>query len=63
MRITDLRYADDIDSTLLCGSKAELMDLLLRVKTASERKGLLFNTKKIKILIIDRGNNTIIILC
>ena len=38
----DLRYADD--TTLTCSSRNELMDLLRRVKEASEKKGLLRNT-------------------
>ena len=54
MRITDLRYADD--TTLVCQSREELMDLLLRVKNASEKKGLLLNTKKTKIMVIDRDS-------
>ena len=50
-RITNLRYADD--TTLVCGSKKELLDLLKAVKSASERRGLLLNTKKTKIMVID----------
>ncbi len=43
-KITNLRYADD--TTLVSGSKKELMDLLKEVKTASEKKGLMLNKKK-----------------
>ena len=54
-RITDLRYADDI--TLICSSRNELMDLLRRVKEASKKKGLLLNTKKTKIMVIDKQSS------
>ena len=54
-KITNLRYADD--TTLVCSSREELIDLLNRIKQASEEKDLL-NTKKIKIMVVDRDNNT-----
>ena len=54
--ITDLRYADDL--TLICSSRNELMDLLLRVKEASEKKGLLVNTNKTKIMVIDKQSRS-----
>ena len=54
-RITDLRYADD--TTLICSSRKELMDLLHRVKQASEKKGLLLNTKKTKIMVMDKQSS------
>ena len=50
-RITDLRYADD--TTLRCSSRNEL-NLLRRVKEASVKKGLLFNTK---IIVIDKQSS------
>jgi len=53
-KISNLRYADD--TTLICSSRKELMDLLRRVKRASERKGLLLNTKKTKIMVLDNDN-------
>ena len=53
-KITNLRYADD--TTLVCSSREELIDLLNRIKQASEEKDLL-NTKKIKIMVVDRDNN------
>ena len=52
VKITNLRYADD--TTLICSSRQELMDLLRRVKEASEKKGLLLNTKKTKIMFLDK---------
>jgi hypothetical protein len=51
--VTNLRYADD--TTLICSSKEELMDLLRKVKVASEKKGLLLNTKKTKIMVMDKS--------
>jgi len=51
MKISNLRYADD--TTLVCASREELMILLRRVKEASEKKGLLLNTKKTKIMVLD----------
>jgi hypothetical protein len=51
-KISNLRYADD--TTLICSSRAELIDLLKHIKDASERKGLLLNTKKTKIMVVDR---------
>ena len=53
--ITNLRYADD--TTLVCSSREELIDLLNRIKQASEEKDLLLNTKKTKIMVVDRDNN------
>ena len=53
MKITNLRYADD--TTLICASREELMNLLQRVKQASEKKGLLLNTKKTKIMVLDKS--------
>jgi len=53
-KINNLRYADD--TTLICSSRKELMDILCRVKRASERKGLLLNTKKTKIMVVDKDD-------
>ena len=50
-RITNLIYADD--TTLVCGSRQELLKLLKDVKDASERRGFLLNTKKTKVMVID----------
>jgi hypothetical protein len=41
----------------MCSSKEELMDLLKRVKVASEKKGLLLNTKKTKIMVMDKDSD------
>ena len=54
VKLTNLRYADD--TTLVCSSRQELMDLLCRVKDASEKKGLLLNTKKTKIMVLDKDD-------
>ena len=51
-KIMNLRYADE--TTLVCSSREELMDLLNRIKLASEEKDLLLNTKKTKIMVVDR---------
>ena len=52
--ITNLRYADD--TTLICGSREELLELLKRIKEASEERGLLLNAKKTKIMVLDRNS-------
>ena len=54
-KITNLKYADD--TTLVCSSREELIDLLNRIKQTSEEKDLLLNTKKTKIMVVDRDNN------
>ena len=43
-KINNLRYADD--TTLLCDSKEDLMELLTRIQQPSKEKGLLLNTRK-----------------
>ena len=45
----NLRYADD--TTLLCESKEDLMELLTRIQHLSKEKGLLLNTRKTKIMV------------
>ena len=42
--INNLRYADD--TTLIARTATELQDLILRVKTASEKFGFYLNVKK-----------------
>uniref|UniRef100_A0AAQ5Z1K2 Reverse transcriptase domain-containing protein n=1 Tax=Amphiprion ocellaris TaxID=80972 RepID=A0AAQ5Z1K2_AMPOC len=54
-RITNLRYADD--TTLVCNISQELMDLLRAVKTTSKERGLLLNTKKTKIMVVDDSHS------
>ena len=54
-QVTNLRYADD--TTLICSSREQLVDLLERVKASSEKKGLLLNTKKTKIMVIDKDSD------
>ena len=54
-KITNLRYADD--TTLVCSSREELIDLLNRIKKASEEKDLLLNTKKTNIMVVDKDSN------
>ena len=51
--INNLRYADD--TTLLCETKEDLMFLLKRVQQLSKEKGLLLNTKKTKIMVLDKN--------
>ena len=53
--INNLRYADD--TTLLCETKEDLMNLLERVQQLSKEKGLLLNTKKTKIMVMDKNRS------
>ena len=46
--INNLRYADDI--TLMAESEEKLKRLLMKVKEESEKVGLKFNIKKVKIM-------------
>ena len=46
--INNLRYADD--TTLVAESEEKLTSFLMRVKEESEKAGLKFNIKKIKIM-------------
>ncbi|XP_063613390.1 uncharacterized protein LOC134786664 [Penaeus indicus] len=50
--ITNLRYADDV--VLIAGSIDELQNLVDRVKTESEKTGLLLNAKKTKVMKIQK---------
>ena len=52
-KINNLRYADD--TTLLCESKEDLMELLTRIQHLSKEKGLLLNTRKTKIMVVDKN--------
>ena len=47
--INNLRYADD--TTLMEESEEELKSLLMKVKVESEKAGLKFNIKKMKIMV------------
>src|ERR1043165_3213268 len=46
--MNNLRYADD--TTLLAGKKKDLVELIRRLKSESEKAGLYFNIKKTKIM-------------
>ena len=46
--VTNLRYADD--TTLLAGTKKELIELVERVRRASEKAGLYLNVGKTKVM-------------
>ena len=52
-KTTNLRFADD--TTLLCNSKDELLNLLKRVKDISKTNHLLLNTKKTKVMVVDKN--------
>ena len=52
-KINNLRYADV--TTLLCESKEDLMELLTRIQHLSKEKGLLLNTRKTKIMVVDKN--------
>ena len=47
-RVTNLRYADD--TTLLAGTKEDLIELVERVRRASEKAGLYLNVGKTKVM-------------
>ena len=51
VRYSNLRFTDDTAFT--CSSKSELLKLLKQLKEISKRIGLLLNTKKAKIMIVD----------
>ncbi len=50
--VTNLRYADD--TTLLAGTKEDLIELVERVRRASEKAGLYPNVGKTKV--VTRGD-------
>ena len=50
-RTNNLRFADD--TTLICTSKQDLMEMLKEVKDKSSEKGLLLNSQKTKVMVID----------
>lgn len=52
-RINNLRFADD--TTLMNAAKNELMATLKKTKTESQEKGLLLNTTKTKIMVVDKN--------
>ena len=52
-KINNLRYADD--TTLMCESKEDLMELLTRIQHMSKEKGLLLNRRKTKIMVVDKN--------
>ena len=54
-KINNLRYADDKKKTLLCESKEDLMERLTRIQHLSKEKGLLLNTRKTKIMVVDKN--------
>ena len=53
--INNLRYADD--TTLLCESKGDLVKLLTRIQHLSKEEGVLLNTTKTKIMVVDRTDD------
>ena len=52
-KINNFRYADD--TTLLCESDEDLVELLTRIQHLSKEKGLLLNTRKTKIMVVDKN--------
>ena len=54
-KINELRYADD--TTLMTESEEELKSLIMKVKEVSEKIGLKFNIKKIKIMVSSQSHN------
>ena len=52
-KINNLRYTDD--TTLLCESKEDLMELLTRIQHLSKEKWLLLNTRKTRIMVVDKN--------
>ena len=52
IQITNLRYADDV--VLIASSMKKLQELVDRVRSESEKSGLLLNPKKTKVMKIQR---------
>ena len=44
-KVSNLRYADD--TTLIAGNREDLIELIEKVKSSSEKPGLYLNVKKI----------------
>ena len=51
IRITNLRYADD--TTLIAITKNDLIEIMERVKLASEKAGLYLNVGKTKVMMTE----------
>ena len=45
-KVSNLRYADDI--TLIAGNREDLIELIEKVKSSSEKAGLYKNVKKLR---------------
>ena len=54
VNVNNLRYPDD--TTLLCSSCQDLMNLLSQVKSASEEKDLLLNNQEAKIMVLNKND-------
>ena len=57
VRYSNLRFADD--TTLICCSKSELLEHLQQIKEISKKRGLLLDTKKTKIMVVDSNRGDI----
>ena len=53
--ITSLGCADD--AALVCSGEEELIDLLSRIGQAGEERDILLDTRKTKIMVVDRDDN------
>ena len=47
-KVSNLRYADD--TTLIAGNREDLIELIEKVKSSSEKAGLYINVKKTKVM-------------
>ena len=47
-KVSNLRYADD--TTLIAGNREDLIELIEKVKSSSEKAGLYLNVKKTKVM-------------
>ena len=57
VRYSNLRFADD--TTLICCSKSKLLEHLQQIKEISKKRGLLLDTKKTKIMVVDSNRGDI----
>ena len=57
-KVINLRYADD--TTLIAGTKDDFIDLITKVKRASDEAGLYLNVKKTKLMTIGKLDHIIV---
>ena len=57
-KVTNRRYADD--TTLIAGTKDDLIELITKVKIASQEAGLFLNVKKTKVMTTGKLDHIIV---